>query len=798
MCELQWDALAEIYLKKQNQCVEITCLCSRVFIRKDNGKVNPFQSEFSASEEDYQNEEEPLSECNSLPNIQRTPSKPENEIETLSCYCSASHTDNFSTDEHDSLRDVHDSSVSLIRGLQSSDSGADLTDFLRHDLDTDWQQFWSLNGEKLIWESWIAKYSAYINPEYLQNLDEDGIPVGVKQSGDQTKDKFKFNDKDITNYGAELQIKSGEIAAKSDQKPRAVLNRDLSGSDEKLGNDVSEGWNPLSPASVDCETEVERLLSSRCGSHASSSLRTVDSMTNVTRMTVSSIELSPSSDSFSSVSSVQSSLSSEDSEEEYQHQWNVLWKKHYEEEYTEQYNKFISSRIDERPDLPQSNTNTFLKSQTSDFVLPKRNILKSLSAKDTSTPLSDTVTTSLGHLLNTLHVSCDANMSDRGSSEEPEQAMLAMGLPLAFGGSKRQAGQTKEKKHHDTGRSEDFEASRNRMKAAFNLMGIEYQEDGGDRFEGRVVYKVKHIRLRNRRLKLKPQAKKAKHTLFDDDGNAIEEVGSETEMSFEGILDDDDSSDNELISYEDEFVSTETIIPKTEEKEEEITVKVPKKKKRKKRISYPPEIRDNPRLRKYWHRRFSLFSKFDQGIKLDEESWYSVTPETLAKHTASRLECDVIVDAFCGAGGNTIQFAKTCNRVIAIDIDPKKIEMAKNNAEVYGVADKIDFIIGDFFQLSKTLKADTVFLSPPWGGPSYLQMPVYDLETMLQPVPFSKMFECAKEVSKNVAMFLPRNSNTHFLINAAGPGGKVEIEQNFINQKLIAITAYYNDLIKEK
>lgn len=181
----------------------------------------------------------------------------------MSCYCSASHTDNFSTDEHDSLRDVHDSSVSLIRGLQSSDSGADLTDFLRHDLDTDWQQFWSLNGEKLIWESWIAKYSAYINPEYLQNLDEDGIPVGVKQSGDQTKDKFKFNDKDITNYGAELQIKSGEIAAKNDQKPRGVLNRDLSGSDEKLGNDVSEGWNPLSPASVDCETEVERLLSSR-------------------------------------------------------------------------------------------------------------------------------------------------------------------------------------------------------------------------------------------------------------------------------------------------------------------------------------------------------------------------------------------------------------------------------------------------------------------------------------------------------------------------------------------------------
>jgi trimethylguanosine synthase len=32
--------------------------------------------------------------------------------------------------------------------------------------------------------------------------------------------------------------------------------------------------------------------------------------------------------------------------------------------------------------------------------------------------------------------------------------------------------------------------------------------------------------------------------------------------------------------------------------------------------------------------------------------------------------------------------------VIAIDIDPKKIEMAKQNARVYGVEDRIEFIQG--------------------------------------------------------------------------------------------------------
>jgi trimethylguanosine synthase len=40
--------------------------------------------------------------------------------------------------------------------------------------------------------------------------------------------------------------------------------------------------------------------------------------------------------------------------------------------------------------------------------------------------------------------------------------------------------------------------------------------------------------------------------------------------------------------------------------------------------------------------------------------------------------------------------------------------MAKNNAAIYGVQDKIEFIIGNYFDLIHGLKADVVFLSPPW------------------------------------------------------------------------------------
>lgn len=71
--------------------------------------------------------------------------------------------------------------------------------------------------------------------------------------------------------------------------------------------------------------------------------------------------------------------------------------------------------------------------------------------------------------------------------------------------------------------------------------------------------------------------------------------------------------------------------------------------------------------------------------------------------------------------------------VIAIDIDPVKIALARNNAEVYGIADKIEFICGDFLLLASCLKADVVFLSPPWGGPDYATAETFDIRTMMSP-----------------------------------------------------------------
>lgn len=194
---------------------------------------------------------------------------------------------------------------------------------------------------------------------------------------------------------------------------------------------------------------------------------------------------------------------------------------------------------------------------------------------------------------------------------------------------------------------------------------------------------------------------------------------------------------------------------------------------------------------KYWMQRFRYFSQFDRGTKMDAEGWYSATPERIAQHIAERSRCDVVVDLFTGCGGNAIQFAMTCNHVIAIDIDPKKLECARHNARIYGVEDRIEFILGDAIKILPSLKAaDVIFMSPPWGGPEYMDQEVYALDTIRCPVNGVDLLNMALDVCPNVAYFLPKNVDMDQVAGLAR-GKPCEIEDNLLNYKLKTKTVYF-------
>jgi len=258
-------------------------------------------------------------------------------------------------------------------------------------------------------------------------------------------------------------------------------------------------------------------------------------------------------------------------------------------------------------------------------------------------------------------------------------------------------------------------------------------------------------------------------------------------------------------------------------------------------------------------RYFSLYST-PPGCLLDEEGWYSVTPERLADQIAERCRCDTIVDAFCGVGGNAIAFAKTCQRgesslsrafqmpidghswnlVIALDTSPTRLALARHNAQIYGVADRIEFILTDYLTFIKSYlsipstsdqnsaisnnarKIDVVFLSPPWGGPSYLsgspskpsstlvvEHPPYSLSS-IQPIHGAELFDLTRTITKNIAYYLPRNTRldeisslvseeqlrTGRATSTSSETEKIEVEEEWMGNKLKAVTCYFGGLVQ--
>jgi len=203
---------------------------------------------------------------------------------------------------------------------------------------------------------------------------------------------------------------------------------------------------------------------------------------------------------------------------------------------------------------------------------------------------------------------------------------------------------------------------------------------------------------------------------------------------------------------------------------------------------------------KYWKRRYNFFSRFDDGIAMDPESWFEVTPETIARHIADRMgECRRICDATAGIGGNAIQFALTPRTtVFCVDIDAERLKKCKHNAGVYGVENSVRIQVGNFLEVEPS-RVDAVFISPPWGGPTHLDSPSFSLGDV-EGCDIAGMFRracCAW--SRNVVLYLPRHTDLNELVVLAAHHGygSFEVEKIYFaypERHLKLIVVYFGSI----
>ena len=117
---------------------------------------------------------------------------------------------------------------------------------------------------------------------------------------------------------------------------------------------------------------------------------------------------------------------------------------------------------------------------------------------------------------------------------------------------------------------------------------------------------------------------------------------------------------------------------------------------------------------------YSLLFKVDHNVLIPRPETEDLVLQTLDKlKTYPEGSTPIIADVGTGSGAIAIALAKHLpkhlgkTKLIAVDLSPEALNIAKNNAELHSVSDRIEFRQSDLFeQVSETL--DIVVSNPPY------------------------------------------------------------------------------------
>lgn len=200
---------------------------------------------------------------------------------------------------------------------------------------------------------------------------------------------------------------------------------------------------------------------------------------------------------------------------------------------------------------------------------------------------------------------------------------------------------------------------------------------------------------------------------------------------------------------------------------------------------------------KYWQKQknLKLFSRYDDGIRVNDVMRYSVTKEQIAHTIANKIAEKgyySVVDACGGAGGNTIAFALFGLNVACVELNEDNLEDAIHNSEIYGTTENVYFHQGDILEFNCSVDAGLdpnstfFFCSPEWGGPEYKNNAVFDLENLNPPL--STLLEYIKTNNyPEAAIYVPRTSD----IRQAERMGCVEFEYMYLQGWCDAVCLWF-------
>jgi len=180
----------------------------------------------------------------------------------------------------------------------------------------------------------------------------------------------------------------------------------------------------------------------------------------------------------------------------------------------------------------------------------------------------------------------------------------------------------------------------------------------------------------------------------------------------------------------------------------------------------------------------------------DDDAIFMSVQEVAALHIGERLkQYKSCVELCTAVGALVIHIASFIPMVVGVDLDPKRIEAAKQNAKTYGVEDRTEFVVGDVLDesLLKTIKAEVAILDPDWSAAgSDKSVHETNIDNM-QPSMRQMIVLTRKYITPNLVLRVPK----HFTLETLKEFGSYELESIIIDGRLRFKVVYFLPGIEE-
>jgi uncharacterized UPF0146 family protein len=175
----------------------------------------------------------------------------------------------------------------------------------------------------------------------------------------------------------------------------------------------------------------------------------------------------------------------------------------------------------------------------------------------------------------------------------------------------------------------------------------------------------------------------------------------------------------------------------------------------------------------------------ESDFACDPEDVRFGTPKEVAEYRANRLKCGRLIEIGAGVGFQTIAFSKTCEEVIAIELDAKRAAFLSANMKLRGVKN-VTVICGDALDpaiIKKVGKADIIFVDTERPESEEQRT----LESIIPSIP--KIIESYSKMAKGIVIEVPPHLDANL---------DCEKEYISLNGRLNRLNLYFHGLKKCK